>query len=39
MTGAIEWGIAEEIRQQTRLVNQNFNTWEEGDVYLSLIHI
>ena len=33
MTGAIEWGIAEEIRQQTRLVNQNFNTWEEGDVY------
>ena len=33
MTGAMEWGIAEEIRQHTRLVNQNFNTWEEGDVY------
>ena len=33
MTGAIEWGIAEEIRQHTRLVNQNFNTWEEGDVH------
>lgn len=33
MSGAIDYGIAEEIKQHTRLVNQNFSSWEEGDVH------
>ena len=33
MTSAIDYGLAEEIKRNTRLVNRNFNTWEEADVY------
>ena len=33
MTGPIEYGITEEIKRKTYSINQNFNTWEEGDVY------
>ena len=33
MAGAIDYGVAEEIKRKTRVVNQNFNTLEEGDVY------
>ena len=33
MAGAIDYGVAEEIKRHTREVNRNFNTWEEGDVY------
>ena len=29
----LDYGIAEEIKSKTRIINQNFNTWEEGDVY------
>jgi hypothetical protein len=33
MTGPVEYSVAEEIKRKTRNINQNFNTWEEGDVY------
>ena len=33
MTGPIEYSAAEEIKRKARKINQNFNTWEEGDVY------
>ena len=29
----LDYNIAEEIKSKTRIINQNFNTWEEGDVY------
>jgi hypothetical protein len=33
MASPIEYSIAREITHETHIINQNFNTWEEGDVY------